>query len=50
MPDPIYHSVLVTQIVNKILVRGKRTLAERTVYDALDPDRAEDGRASRCRP
>ena len=35
-PDPIYHSVLVTQIVNKILVRGKRSLAERTVYDALN--------------
>ncbi|MGH9118032.1 MAG: 30S ribosomal protein S7 [Acidimicrobiales bacterium] len=35
-PDPIYHSVLVTQVVNKILVRGKRSLAERTVYDALN--------------
>ena len=36
MPDPVYHSVLVTQIVNKILSRGKRTLAEHIVYDALD--------------
>jgi len=36
MPDPVYKSVLVTQIVNKILERGKRTLAERIVYDALD--------------
>src|SRR5205823_6571312 len=36
MPDPIYRSVLVTQIVNKVLVRGKRTLAERIVYDALE--------------
>jgi small subunit ribosomal protein S7 len=36
MPDPIYRSVLVTQVVNKVLVRGKRTLAERIVYDALD--------------
>jgi len=35
-PDPIYRSVLVTQIVNKILSRGKRSLAERIVYDALD--------------
>ena len=35
MPDPIYHSVLVTQIVNKILLRGKRSVAERIVYDAL---------------
>jgi small subunit ribosomal protein S7 len=36
MPDPIYKSVLVTQIVNKILERGKRTLAERIVYNAMD--------------
>jgi small subunit ribosomal protein S7 len=36
MPDPIYRSTLVTQIVNKVLVRGKRSLAERIVYDALD--------------
>ena len=35
-PDPIYHSVLVTQFINKILRRGKRTLAERIVYDALE--------------
>ncbi|MFN8039493.1 MAG: 30S ribosomal protein S7 [Acidimicrobiales bacterium] len=35
-PDPIYRSVLVTQIVNKVLVRGKRSTAERIVYDALD--------------
>src|SRR3954469_8418803 len=35
MPDPIYRSVLVTQIVNKVLSRGKRSLSERIVYDAL---------------
>jgi small subunit ribosomal protein S7 len=36
MPDPIYRSVLVTQFVNKVLVRGKRSTAERIVYGALD--------------
>ncbi|MDQ1357083.1 MAG: small subunit ribosomal protein [Acidimicrobiaceae bacterium] len=36
MPDPIYRSVLVTQLVNKILSRGKRSLSERIVYNALD--------------
>ena len=36
MPDPIYRSLLVTQIVNKVLQRGKRSVAERIVYDALD--------------
>ena len=34
-PDPIYRSPLVTQLVNKVLSRGKRSLAERIVYDAL---------------
>jgi small subunit ribosomal protein S7 len=34
-PDPIYGSLLVTQFVNKILQRGKRTTAERIVYDAM---------------
>jgi small subunit ribosomal protein S7 len=34
-PDPIYRSTLVTQLVNKVLSRGKRSLAERIVYDAL---------------
>ncbi len=36
MPDPIYGSVLVTKIVNKVLVRGKRSTAERIVYEALE--------------
>jgi small subunit ribosomal protein S7 len=36
MPDPIYRSVLVTQLVNKVLLAGKRSIAEKIVYDALD--------------
>jgi small subunit ribosomal protein S7 len=36
MPDPIYRSVVVTQLVNKILMRGKRSLAETIVYDAMN--------------
>ena len=35
LPDPIYRSVLVTQVVNKILQRGKRSTAEKIVYDAM---------------
>jgi small subunit ribosomal protein S7 len=34
-PDPIYRSVLVTQLVNKVLLRGKRSVAESIVYDAM---------------
>jgi small subunit ribosomal protein S7 len=36
MPDPVYRSVLVTQVVNKVLQRGKKTTAEQIVYDALE--------------
>ncbi|HEY5858660.1 MAG TPA: 30S ribosomal protein S7 [Actinomycetota bacterium] len=35
MPDPVYRSLLVTQLVNKILLSGKRSIAEKIVYDAL---------------
>ena len=34
-PDPIYRSLLVTQLVNKVMLHGKRSVAERIVYDAL---------------
>ncbi|HYN95871.1 MAG TPA: 30S ribosomal protein S7 [Pilimelia sp.] len=42
-PDPVYNSPLVTQLVNKILLRGKRQLAERIVYDALEGCREKSG-------
>ena len=35
-PDPIYQNPLVTQLINKILSNGKKQLAERTVYRALE--------------
>ena len=41
--DPIYHSVLVTQLVNKVMLHGKRSLAERTVYEAMDIMAAKSG-------
>jgi small subunit ribosomal protein S7 len=34
-PDPVYHSLLVTRIVNKVMLHGKRSVAEKIVYDAL---------------
>jgi small subunit ribosomal protein S7 len=33
--DPVYGSVLVTQLVNRLMVGGKKSIAERVVYDAL---------------
>jgi small subunit ribosomal protein S7 len=43
VPDPVYNSPLVTQLVNKILVAGKRQLAERIVYGALEGAREKSG-------
>ena len=33
--DPVYRSKLVTQLVNKVMLHGKRSLAEKLVYDAM---------------
>ena len=41
--DPVYNSPLVTQLINKILLRGKRQLAERVVYNALEGCREKTG-------
>jgi small subunit ribosomal protein S7 len=42
-PDPIYQSQLVTQMVNKILLCGKRALAETIVYGALEGCKEKTG-------
>lgn len=42
-PDPIYDSVLVSQFVAKVMRDGKRSLAERIVYDALNQIEAKTG-------
>jgi small subunit ribosomal protein S7 len=34
--DPVYNSTLVTQIVNRVMTRGKKSNAEQIVYGALD--------------
>ncbi len=36
MPDAKYNNRLVTQLINKVLLDGKKSLAERIVYDAFD--------------
>ena len=42
-PDPIYQSQLVTQLINKVLLRGKRATSERIVYSALETARRKTG-------
>ena len=34
--DPVYGSKVVTQLVNRVLLDGKKTVAERIVYGALE--------------
>ena len=41
--DPVYSSPLVTALVNKVLKSGKRSLAERIVYGALEGCREKNG-------
>jgi small subunit ribosomal protein S7 len=41
--DPVYTSPLVTQLVNKVLLDGKRSVAERIVYGALEGAREKSG-------
>ena len=41
--DPVYGSPLVTQLINKVLIDGKKSTAERNVYGALEGARAKNG-------
>ena len=43
-PDSVYGSVLVTQVINKIMLDGKKSIAEQIVYDALGAVEAKTGR------
>ena len=36
MPDAVYNNRLVTQLINKVLLDGKKSVAERIVYSAFD--------------
>jgi small subunit ribosomal protein S7 len=44
MPDPVFGSRLVTQVMNKVLLDGKKSVAEGIVYDALERVRQKTGR------
>lgn len=41
--DPVYGSPIVSQLVSKILLDGKKTTAQSIVYDALEGTRAKTG-------
>jgi small subunit ribosomal protein S7 len=43
-PDPVYSSPLVTQVINKVMTRGKKATAELIVYTALETIGTKTGR------
>ncbi|MGQ0548047.1 MAG: 30S ribosomal protein S7 [Armatimonadota bacterium] len=42
-PDPVFHSPAVHRLINKIMVRGKKSLAARHVYGAFEAVRDKSG-------
>lgn len=44
LPDPVYNSKLVTQVIDKVLLDGKKSTAEQIVYGALEIVRQKTGR------
>src|SRR2546427_13245044 len=42
-PEPVYNSVIVHRLINKLMVRGKKSLAEHVVYTALDQIKERSG-------
>lgn len=44
LPDPVYNSKMVTRFINKVMLSGKKGVAQRVVYDAFDIIRAKTGK------
>jgi len=44
LPDPLYHSKLVTRLVNSIMLDGKKGVAQKIVYGAFDIVREKTGK------
>jgi len=36
LPDPVYHDIRVSKLVNNVMLDGKKALAQRIVYGAFD--------------
>ena len=36
LPDPIYNSKIVTKLVNNVMLDGKKSIAQKIVYDAFE--------------
>lgn len=44
LPDPIYNSKLVTRLINRIMIDGKKGVAQRILYDAFEIIRERTGK------
>jgi small subunit ribosomal protein S7 len=44
LPDPIYNSKLVTRLINKMMVDGKRVKSQEILYSAFDTIRERSGK------
>ena len=47
LPDPVYHSVLVTKLTNSIMLDGKKGVAQKVVYDAFSIIEEKTGKSPR---
>ena len=43
LPDPVYHNEIVTKFINGIMRKGKRSIAEKIFYSAMDIIEAKTG-------
>ena len=46
LPDPMYHSKLVTKLINNIMEDGKKGVAQKIVYDAFEIVEAKTGKGA----
>ena len=44
LPDPVYNSKLVTKLVNNVMESGKKSIAQKIVYDAFDIVKEKTGK------
>ena len=44
LPDPIYNSKIVTKLINNIMLDGKKTVAQKIVYDAFEIVKEKEGK------
>ena len=44
LPDPVYNSKLVTKLINSIMLDGKKGVAQKIVYDAIDIIKEKTGK------